>query len=155
MATSCWLKHLCSIRALVPMPLSVFLSFFSVCLVCLFLSSFLPLFLFFLPPSLPPFLSFYSFCLSLSISGEFLGAQRPAELTFLPKLLRPSGEGSLCLHPLRVRPVPTWGSASPKNRTLLAFRVNQGISAPFSLLLSGPPGSGPLKDQQEGIGFNM
>ena len=38
--------------------------------------------------------------------------------------------------------------ASPKNRALLAFRINQGISASFSLLLSRPPGSGPLKDQQ-------
>ena len=42
--------------------------------------------------------------------------------------------------------MPTCSSASPKNRTLLAFRINQGISASFSLLLSGPPG--PLKDQQ-------
>ena len=47
--------------------------------------------------------------------------------------------------------MPTCSSASPKNRTLLAFRVNQGISASFSLFLianSGTPGSGPLKDQQ-------
>ena len=34
------------------------------------------------------------------------------------------------------RPVPTCSSVSPKNRALLAFRVNQGISASFSLLLS-------------------
>ena len=44
--------------------------------------------------------------------------------------------------------MPTCSSASPKDRPLLAFRVNQGVSASFSLLLSGPPGSGPLKDQQ-------
>ena len=44
--------------------------------------------------------------------------------------------------------MPTCSSASPKNRTLLAFRLNQGIAASFSLSLSGPPGSGPLKDQQ-------
>ena len=44
--------------------------------------------------------------------------------------------------------MPTCSSASPKNRALLAFRINQGISASFSLLLSRPPGSGPLRDQQ-------
>ena len=44
--------------------------------------------------------------------------------------------------------VPTCSIASPKNRTLLAFRENQGISASFSLLLSRLPGSGPLKNQQ-------
>ena len=44
--------------------------------------------------------------------------------------------------------MPTCSSASPKNRTVLAFHVNQRVSASFSLLLSEPPGSGPLKDQQ-------
>ena len=55
----------------------------------------------------------------------------------------------LSIPSLSLSPVPTCSSASPKNRTLLAFHVNQGISASFCLLLSGPPGSGPLKDQQE------
>ena len=36
----------------------------------------------------------------------------------------------------RGRLVPTCSSTSPRNRTLLGFRVNQGISASFSLLLS-------------------
>ena len=44
--------------------------------------------------------------------------------------------------------MPTCSSAGPKSRALLAFHVNQWISAYFSLLLSRPPGSGPLKDQQ-------
>ena len=39
---------------------------------------------------------------------------------------------------LRRRLVPTCNSASPKNRTLLAFRIYQGISASFSLLLFYP-----------------
>ena len=47
----------------------------------------------------------------------------------------------------RGHPVPTCISASPENRTLLAFRVNQETSASFSLC-SRPPSSGPLKDQQ-------
>ena len=47
--------------------------------------------------------------------------------------------------------MPTCSSASPKSRTLLAFRVNKGISASLSHFLivdSGPPDSSPLKDQQ-------
>ena len=106
MPMPCWLKHLCSIRAWV--PVSFFLS-----------------------------LSLYFWLIPWSAEA--------AELTFLPGLLRPSREGALCLHPLER--VPTCSSVSPKNRTLLAFRVNQGISASFSLLLSEPPGSSPLKDQ--------
>ena len=43
--------------------------------------------------------------------------------------------------------MPTCGSESSKNRALLAFRVNRGTSASFSLSLSEPPGSSPLKDQ--------
>ena len=98
----------------------------------------------------PPCLSFFLFFLSLyfCISGLFLGARRPAELTFLPGLLRPSQKAHCAFTHSRGRPVPTCSSASPKNRALLAFRVNQGTSASFSLSLSGPPGSGPLKDQQ-------
>ena len=94
------------------------------------------------------FLSFFLFLhsvslsLSLSISGSFLGAQGPAELTFLPGLL-----AHCYFTHSRGHPVPTCIRESPENRALLAFRVNQGTSASFSLLLSGPPGSSPLKDQ--------
>jgi len=77
----------------------------------------------------------------LSFSGWSPGAQRLSEFTFLPWLLRPSREG-------------TWGlreQSEPRAGALLAFCVNQGISASFSLLYflisqSGPPGSSPLKD---------
>ena len=96
MPTPCWLKHLCSIRALVPV-------------------------------------SFFLF-LSLSFSGYFIGAQRPSEFTFLPGLLRPSQEGTLCLHPIERAPEVSVNRASPMSGTLLAFCINQGISASFSLL---------------------
>ena len=50
-----------------------------------------------------------SFFLSLSLSGWFLGTQRPVLLTLLPGLLRLSQEGALCLHPSsRGRLVPLW-----------------------------------------------
>ena len=50
-------------------------------------------------------LSFYPFSLSLSLFlANSLGARRPAELTFLPGLLIPSREGTLCLHPLERAP---------------------------------------------------
>ena len=98
MPTPCWLKHLCSIRALVPM-------------------------------------SFFLF-LSLSLSGCFFGAQRPSEFTFLPRLLRPSQEGALRLHPIERVPEASVNRASPVPGALLAFCVNQGISASFSPLLS-------------------
>ena len=90
------LKHLCSIRALVPVS-----------------------FLF----------------VSLSFSGWFSGAWRPVELTFLPGLLRPSWEGTVCHHPERA-PGPFVSDASPVSRALSVLCVNQGISASFSLLLS-------------------
>ena len=81
-------------------------------------------------------------------------------LTFLPRLLRPSREGTLCLHPLEGVPGAFVSNASPVSRALLVFCVNQVISASFSLLLSFfffllfffliidsvPPGSSPLKD---------
>ena len=41
-------------------------------------------------------LSFFLF-LSLSLSGYFFGEQRPVMLILMPRLLRPSGEGTL--HP--------------------------------------------------------
>ena len=99
MPTPCWLKHLCSIRALVP-----------------------PVFLF-----LP---------LSLSLSSYFFGVQRLSEFTFLPGLLRPSREGALCLHPIERAPEASMNRVSPMPGALLAFCVNQGISASFSPLLS-------------------
>ena len=108
MPTPCWLKHLCSIRALV--PVSFFLS---------------------LSLSLSP---------SLSFSGWSPGAQRLSEFTFLPGLLRPSREGGLRLHPIERAPEASVNRASPMSGALLAFCVNQGISASFSLLyfLIGP-----------------
>ena len=76
---------------------------------------------------------------SLSLSGWSPGAQRLSELTFLPGFLRPSWEGALCLHLIKRAPEASVNRASPVSGTLLAFCVNQGISASFSLLyfLSG------------------
>ena len=74
--------------------------------------------------------------LTLSLSGYFFGAQRPSEFTFLPRLLRPSREGILCLHPIKRAPEASMNRASPVPGALLAFYVNQGISASFSPLLS-------------------
>ena len=64
------------------------------------------------------------------------GVQRPSEFTFLPGLLRPSREGALCLHPIERAPEASVNRASPMPGALLAFSVNQGISASFSPLLS-------------------
>ena len=75
-----------------------------------------------------------SFSLSLSFSGWSLGAQRPSEFTFLPRLLRPSPEGALRLHSIKRVPEASVNKASPLSGTLLAFCVNQGISASFFLL---------------------
>ena len=94
MPTPCWLKHLCSIRALVPV----------------------------------------SFFLCFSLSGYFFGVQRLSEFTFLPGLLRPFREGALRLHPIERAPEASVNRASPLSGTLLAFCINQGISASFSLL---------------------
>ena len=122
----------------------------------------------FLPPSLPlsflPFFLFFflSLYLSLSFSLSFFLSSlsfwlipRSAEARWAHRLARVSKTLS------RRRPVPSppregtrclpAAAQALKNRALLAFRVNQGISASFSLLLSyvdsGSPGSGPLKDQ--------
>ena len=100
MPTPCWLKHLCSIRALVPVSFFLFLS---------------------LSPS-------------LSFSGWSPGVQRLSEFTFLPGLLRPSREGTLSLHPIERVPEASMNRASPVSGALLAFCVNQEISASFSLL---------------------
>ena len=102
MPTPCWWKHLCSIRALV--PVSFFLSL--------------------------------SLSLSLSFSGWSPGAQRLSEFTFLPGVLRPSWEGALHLHPIERAPEASVNRASPMLGALLAFCINQGISAFFSPLLS-------------------
>ena len=73
--------------------------------------------------------------LSLSLSFRLSpGAQRLSEFTFLPRLLRPSREGALRLHPIERAPEASVNRASPMSGILLAFCVNQGISASFSLL---------------------
>ena len=77
--------------------------------------------------------------LSLSLSGYFFGVQRPSEFTFLPGLLRPSQESALHLHPIKRAPEASVNRASPMPGALLAFWVNQGISASFSPLLSYRP----------------
>ena len=74
--------------------------------------------------------------LSFSLSGYFFGVQSPSELTFLLGLLRPSPEGVLRLHPIERVPEASVNRASPVPGALLAFCVNQGISASFSPLLS-------------------
>ena len=67
-----------------------------------------------------------SLSFSLSLSGWFSGAWKPAELIFLPRLSRPLQEGALCLH--------EWYKPCP--RALLVFCVTQGILASFLLSLS-------------------
>ena len=91
MPTPCWLEHLCSIRALVPVSFVL---------------------------SIPSF--YLSLSLFLANSLERRGPLEKAHCAFTHS---------------RRRLVPMC-SASPKNRTLLAFHVNQGISASFSFLLS-------------------
>ena len=121
MPTPCWLKHLCSIRAWVPG--SFFLSVF--------------------------------FSLSLSLYFWLIPWSSEAHWAhFLAGLLRPSWEGNCAFTHSRGHLVPMCSSASPENRTLLAFRINQGYQPPslsyFLIADSGPPGSGPLKDQHRG-----
>ena len=72
--------------------------------------------------------------LSLSLSQAFFEAQRSSVFTFLPRLLRPTREGALCLHPIERVLEASVNRASPVPEACLAFRVNQGISASFSLL---------------------
>ena len=92
--------------------------------------------------------------LSLSLSLFFrliLWSAEALWVHFPARLLRPSGEGTLCLHPIERAPEAFVNRATPMSGTLLVFCVNQGISAFFSLLYflivnSGPPDSGPLKD---------
>ena len=73
----------------------------------------------------PRVLSLY-LSFSLSLSGWFSGAWKPAELICLPRLSRPLQEGALCLH--------EWYKPYP--RALLVFCVTQGILASFLLSLS-------------------
>ena len=106
-----WLKHLCSIRALVPVS-------------------------FFFFPSLSQ---------AISLECEAFWVHFPARASKTLSRRRPATsphwEGA-------------WGlleQSKPHAGALLAFCINQGISASFSLLYfliidSGPPGSGPLKD---------
>ena len=70
---------------------------------------------------------------SLSFSGWSPGVQRLSEFTFLPGLLRPSQKGALHLHPIERAPEASMNRASPVSRALLAFYINQGISASFFL----------------------
>ena len=69
--------------------------------------------------------------LFLSLSGYFFGAQRLSEFTFLPRLLRPSREGTLHFHPIKRAPDASVNRVSPVPGALLAFCINQGISASF------------------------
>ena len=96
MPTPCWLKHLCSIRALVPVS--------------------------------------FSLSLSLSLFFRLIPWSAEAEFTFLPGHLRPSQEGALLLHPIERVCEAYVNRTSPMSGTLLAFCVNQGISASFSHL---------------------
>ena len=71
---------------------------------------------------------------SIPGSGRSPGALRLSEFTFLPGLLRPSQEGTLYLHPIERAPEASMNRVSSVSGTLLAFCLNQGISASFSLL---------------------
>ena len=84
--------------------------------------------------SSPRVLLSLSLSLSLSFSGWSPGVQRLSEFIFLPRLLRHSREGALCLHPIKRAPEAYVNRASLVPGALLAFCVNQGISASFSLL---------------------
>ena len=76
----------------------------------------------------------HSLSLSLSFSARFPRAQRLSEFTFLPGFLAPNQEGALRLRSIERAPVVSMNRASAVSGALLAFCVNQGISAPFSLL---------------------
>ena len=78
---------------------------------------------------------FFFFSLLLSFSGWSLGTQRLFAFTFLPGFLRPEQEDVLRLYSLG-RPGrhlwPPWTGQTSCLEVLLAFYVNQGISASFS-----------------------
>ena len=104
MLTLCWLKHLCSIRAWV--PVSFFLVFLSVCLS----------------------VSLYFWLISWSAEARWahLLARVSNTLSGRHTVPSPTQEGTWCLR----------AAAQTLRIRLLIFRVNQGISASFSLLLS-------------------
>ena len=84
-----------------------------------------------------PYLSFYSFSLSVSLFlANFLERGGPLSSLSCPGSQDPLEKGHCAFTHSRGRMVPTCSSVSPKNRTLLAFRIKQGILASFSLLLS-------------------
>ena len=89
---------------------------------------------------------FLSLCLSLS--GYFFGVQKSSVFTFLPGLLRPSGEGTLRLHHIERAPEASVNRASPMKGLSASTKEYQPLSLSFAFLSvnSGPPGSGPLKD---------
>ena len=93
------------------------------------------------------FLSFF-----LSLSGQFFGAQKPTELTFLPGLLRLSWEGALCLHSLERVPGAYVKQCKPCVKGFIGFlhkprNISSFLSLFYFLIIdSGPPGSSPLKD---------
>ena len=146
MPTPCWLKHLCSIRALVPVSVCLSFSFFS------FLSFFLPFLHFFLSFLSFLFLSFSLLSLFLSF---FLSNPSLFSSLFLANSLDLWGRwahflawASKTLSRRHIVPSLTregaWyprAAAWALRTGLLAFCVSQGISASFSLLLSEPPGS--------------
>ena len=75
--------------------------------------------------------------------------------TLLPRLLRPSREGTLCLHPIERAPEAFVNRASPvQGLSWLSALTKeyQPLSLSFTFLSvdSGPPGSGPLKDLNRG-----
>ena len=73
-------------------------------------------------------------------------------LILLPRLLKPSGGGALCLHPLKRAPGAFMSDTSPVSKGFIGFlRKPRNISLFLSLFYflsidSRPPGSGPLKD---------
>ena len=106
-------------------------------------------------------LSFYfpilSFSLSVLLSGWLLGIQGLSEFTFLPGLLRPDwegtlcvhrGEGILCPHPTERVPAASVNRASSELGALITFYVNQGRSSLFLSPFTFPIG---LRCPPEGI----
>jgi len=74
-----------------------------------------------------------SLSLSLSLANSF-GAQRPVVLILLPRVLRPYGEGALCLHPLKRAPGAFVSYASPVSKGFIGFvRKPRNISLFLSL----------------------
>ena len=68
---------------------------------------------------------FFSLSPSLSFSGWSLGAQRLSAFTFLPGLLRPDGEGTLCLQSGKRAPVASVNRASPLSWGFIGFLCKQ------------------------------